>query len=113
MELKLNIYEGREIKKTYTANEYDIMFGTVEDLIQLIDIDNLKGGVNDTDFIGAVAQLLKGGFNEIKTILIELFPDVTEDELRNTKMKEVIQLIVDLVRYGFSEMMLGAKNSKN
>ena len=31
MQLNLNIYRGREVEKVYTADEYDIMFGTVED----------------------------------------------------------------------------------
>ena len=39
MDLKLNIYEKRKIVKTYTAETYDLMFGTVEDLLNIIDID--------------------------------------------------------------------------
>ena len=39
MELKLNIYNKKEIVKTYTAETYDLMFGTVEDLIDLINLD--------------------------------------------------------------------------
>ena len=38
MDLKLNIYEKRKVIKTYTAETYDLMFGTVEDLLDVMDI---------------------------------------------------------------------------
>lgn len=104
MQLNLNIYEGKEIKKVYTTNEFDIMFGTVEDLIELIDADRLSGDASDADFIGAVAILLKGGFGQVKSLLRELFPDVTDDELKRTKVKDVAQILMQVLRYGFAEM---------
>lgn len=112
MQLNLNIYKGKTIEKVHTANEFDIMFGTVEDLIALIDTDKLSGDVTDTDFIAAVAVLLKGGFGQVKNLIFELFPDVTEEELRRTKMKDVLGILVDVLKYGFSEMA-GARTSKN
>ena len=33
MELKLNIYNKKNIEKTYSTDTYDLMFGTVEDFI--------------------------------------------------------------------------------
>ena len=55
MDLKLNIYEKRKIVKTYTAETYDLMFGTVEDLLNIIDIDNIQAG-DKTELIKAVAD---------------------------------------------------------
>ncbi len=112
MQLNLNIYKGKMVEKVYTADEFDIMFGTVEDLINLIDVDRLSGNVTDTDFIGAVATLLKGGFGQVKTLLKELFPDVTDEELKRTKMKEVLAILVQVLKYGFTEMA-AAGNAKN
>ena len=112
MQLNLNIYKGKTIEKVYTANEFDIMFGIVEDLINLIDVDHLSGNVTDVEFIGAVAMLLKGGFGEVKSLLKELFPEVTDEELKRTKMKEVLNILVQVLKYGFSEMT-SASSSKN
>lgn len=112
MQLNLNIYRGRNIEKVYTANEFDIMFGTVEDLIDLIDADRLSGNVSDTDFIAAVVVLLKGGFDQVKSLLKELFPEVTDDELKRTKMKDVVHILVSVLKYGFAEMT-GASSAKN
>lgn len=111
MQLNLNIYKGKTIEKVYTANEFDIMFGTVEDLIALIDTDKLSGNVSDVDFIGAVAVLLKGGFEQVKSLMKELFPEVTDEELKRAKMKDVLSILVDVLKYGFSEMM-GASGKK-
>lgn len=111
MQFNLNIYKGKEIEKVYTANEFDIMFGTVEDLINLVDVDRLSGNVTDTDFIGAVAVLLKGGFDQVKSLLKELFPEVTDDELKRTKMKDVIGILAQVLKYGFAEM--ASASSKN
>lgn len=112
MQLNLNIYRGREIEKAYTANEYDIMFGTVEDLINLIDVDSLTGGKTDADFVGAVAALLKGGISSVRSLLKEIFPDVTDEELKRVKMKDVVAILVNVLKYGFVNMS-GASNSKN
>lgn len=112
MQLNLNIYRGREIEKVYTANEFDIMFGTVEDLVNLIDVDSLSGGKSDIDFIGAAFALLKGGVGEIRSLLKEIFPEVTDDELKRTKMKDVVAIIADVLKYGFVNMS-GASSSKN
>ena len=112
MQLNLNIYRGREIEKVYTADEYDIMFGTVEDLINLIDVDSLTGGKTDADFVGAVAALLKGGISSVRSLLKEIFPEVTDDELKRVKMKDVVATLVNVLKYGFVNMS-GASNSKN
>ena len=42
MDLKLNIYENGTVKKTYTQNQYDITFGTIENFIALIDLDKFE-----------------------------------------------------------------------
>lgn len=112
MQFNLNIYRGRDIEKVYTADEYDIMFGTVEDLINLIDVDSLTGGKTDADFVGAVAALLKGGIGEVRILLKEIFPDVTDDELKRVKMRDVVTILVNVLKYGFVNMK-GASNAKN
>lgn len=112
MQLTLKIYRNGEVEKVYTASEIDILFGTVEDLINLIDTDRLSGSRGDMDFISAVAQLLKGGFAEVKSLLKDLFPGVTDDELKRTKTKEIAQILIMVVKYSFAEMA-SAGNSKN
>lgn len=104
MELKLNIYKGREVEKTYTADEFDIMFGTVEDLIQLIDFDTFGDEVNDTQFAVAAGKMVYGAFSQVKTLLKEIFPELTDEELKRVKVKEILPLLINLVKFSFAEI---------
>ena len=37
-DIKLNIYKGKEIEKTYTCEECIIEFGVVEDIVNILDL---------------------------------------------------------------------------
>lgn len=103
MKLTLNIYKNsKEIEKTYTATECDIMFGTCENLINLMDF-NFKNDddVDNVEFISTVTNLIRGSFVEVKNVLMEVFPDVTDDELKRIKMSELVLLILDIVKFTF------------
>ena len=111
MELKLNIYEKRQVVKTYTAETYDLMFGTVEDLLELINIDNLQSG-SDVEIIKLVGNVVVKGMNIIKPLLKDIFEGLTDDELKRTKVNEIATVLIDVVKFSISEMSKGA-NGKN
>lgn len=104
MELKLNIYKGKTIEKTYKAETFDIMFGTVEDLLNIIDLEKLN---SDTE----IAKLIIKVFPLLKPLLKDVFEGVTDDELRRTKIKELIPLFVDIFVFALKE--LNNNSSKN
>lgn len=112
MDLKLNIYENGTVKKTYTQNQYDITFGTIENFIALIDLDKFEN-VDDVTFISTIAKTVIKGFGEIKELLKDVFPGLTDEDLRQAKTKEIIPIVVDIVKYTFSELSLLGDNSKN
>ena len=85
MDLKLNIYEKKKVVKTYTAETYDLMFGTVEDLIDLIDLDQLKNGT-DAEIIKLVGKVIINGMGIIKPLLKDIFEGLTDEELKKTKI---------------------------
>lgn len=113
MELKLNIYEKRKIVKTYTADTYDIMFGTLEDIIGAVDVEKLQGSAGDTEFIAAVAKIITQGFSVFKPLLKDIFDGLTDEELRNTRVKDVVPVILAVLQYAFSEMTSMGGNTKN
>ena len=43
-EIKLNIYdrETKELVKTYTTDSVELMFGTVEDILSVVDIEKIS-----------------------------------------------------------------------
>ena len=78
MDLKLNIYEKRKVIKTYTAETYDLMFGTVEDLLDVIDIDNIQSE-NKTELLKAIAKVLASSLDIVKPLLKEIFEELTDE----------------------------------
>lgn len=112
MELKLNIYKGREIEKTYTAETYDLMFGTLEDIVNLIDLDTLNSK-DSVDFVGAVAKIIVKGFDQFKPLFKDIFPGLTDEELRRVRVADLVPVVVDVVKYSFTEMFKGSTGAKN
>lgn len=94
--LTLNIYKKEnknEIEKTYTAESYRLMFGTLQDIMSVIDLDKLQSG-NEME----LAKMAIRGFDLIAPILQDVFPELTSDELRRTSTSDLIPLIVDIAR---------------
>lgn len=108
MELKLNIYNKKEIVKTYTNDTYDLMLGTVEDFLDLINLDELKTGT-DTEIIKLVGKACMKGMDTIKTLLKDVFEDLTDEELKNTKISEISAVLINIVKYSVSEISKGAR----
>lgn len=107
MELKLNIYNGREIEKTYTANTYDLMFGTAEDLIEIIEPEMLFSD-NKFDVGTAIMKLLRGGMDQLRPIFMEVFPGLTAGELRRTKVTDLVIVCKGIMKYSIDEMKMAA-----
>lgn len=111
--LKLNVYEHKKIAKTYTAETYDLLFGTVEDIINLIDVNIFKDGIDQKEFTNAVLILIVKGFDLFKPLLKDIFDGLTDDELRNVKVAEIVPVIVDVIKYAFSQMSIDGGTGKN
>lgn len=94
--LKLNIYKAdnkNEIERTFTAEGYDLMLGTLQDIMAIIDIDKINSG-NEME----LAKMAIRGFDQIAPILRDVFPEVTTEELRRTKTRELVPLFVALTK---------------
>lgn len=111
MDLKLNIYEKRKVIKTHTAETYDLMFGTVEDLLDVMDIDNIQAD-NRTELLKAVAKVLAHSMDIVKPLLKDVFEGLTDEELRNTKISEIVDALSNIVTYSINQITKG-NNGKN
>lgn len=96
--LKLNIYKTengvKTIEKTYEAAEYELMFGTVEDFLNLLNVDGAK---NNNDLNMMILKNVGSCFTKIKPLLQEVFPGLTDDELSRTKIKEIVAVIMGIL----------------
>lgn len=106
MELKINIYNKKEITKTYTNDTYDLMFGTVEDFMDLINVDELKTG-SDQEIIMLVGKAVPKGMGTIKALLKDVFEGMTDEELKHTKVKEITKVLVNIVKSSITEIRKG------
>ncbi|MCQ2978210.1 MAG: hypothetical protein MJ245_00230 [Clostridia bacterium] len=111
MELKLNIYNKKEIVKTYTAETYDLMFGTVEDLIGLIDLDTIQTG-SDNELFKLILDVVIKGFDVIKPLIKDIFDGVTDEELRNVHTADIASVLVEVVKFTIVQATKGG-NGKN
>lgn len=109
--MKLNIYENKKVVKTYEAESYDLMFGTVEDVMTIFKVDDLKTG-SDVELIRMVGTALPRCINTVKPLLKDIFDGLTDEELKKTKMKEIVIVIIDVIKFAFDQMSIGF-DSKN
>lgn len=114
MELKLNIYENGKIVKTYRANDFTLMTGICEDIINIVDVDKLTSGKLDDQTLGIeIIKIVAKSFSKFRPFLQDVFDGLTDDEYRKTSIKEVAGVIITIVKYTISELYSVGNNSKN
>jgi len=106
----LNIYDKKQIVKTYEADAYDLMFGVLEDVAAVVKLDELKEG-SDAEIIKLIGGAVLASMDTVKDLLKDIFDGVTDDELRNTRISEIAAVLLDVVKYTIKK--LGTLKSKN
>lgn len=96
--MKLNIYEKRKIVKTYEVQEYDLLFGTIEDVAAVVDFDKLETG-SDAEIIKMVGKLVMSSMDLVKDLLKDIFEGLTDEEIRHTRTSEIAAVMIDVVIY--------------
>lgn len=109
--MKLNIYEKKQVVKTYTADEYDLMFGTIEDVAEAVKLDEMKTG-DDMEILKLVGNLVSGSKETVKDLLQDIFEGLSDEEIKHTKVKEIARVFVDVVRITIESLAKGM-NEKN
>lgn len=108
MELTLKIYNGRNVVKEYKAETIDFSFGVVEDVLDALDFENMN---SQTEIAGMIIKASK----QLKPLLKDIFDGVTDDEIRNTRMQNLIEVFKGLYVYAMQELgrTAAAGNEKN
>lgn len=108
MELTLKIYDGKKVIKTYTAETIDFSFGVVEDILDALNFESMKTG----DKAELAAMIIKCS-KQLKPFLMDIFDGVTAEEIRNTRMQNLIEIFRGLYQYATEELGAAAGNEKN
>lgn len=109
MSLILNVYNPntKEIEKTYTAETVDIMFGTIEDIIDIIDINDIENRMT-------WAKIVVLSIKKLRPLLKDVFIGLTDEELKCTKVNEIVPLFKEIFSFLVTEIKgLNGSNSKN
>lgn len=108
MNLVLKIYDksGKTVIKSYESTTYDLMFGTVMNLMELLKIEEID---NQMEMLKTIHK----AWDEIKSVLSGVFPEVTEDDWKHVKVKELLPIIVEIAKFSVTEMFTIPIDSKN
>lgn len=106
--IKLNIYDKNDktkVEKTLEAEGYELMLGTVEDFMDIIDIDKL-GDQKE------LAKMVVMSYSQLKPLIMDIFPELQNDEYRRIKVSELVRLVVQIGTAVVENLDL-VKSSKN
>ena len=100
MELKLVTYKKengkRIVDKTFCASEYTLSFGTIE---------NLTRCKTDDDLLMWCGKAVLQGFDQIAPLMLDIFEDLTVEQLKTAATKDIAKVIIGVMKYTFSEIM--------
>ena len=105
LELQIKNKKG-EIIKTVEANTFDVYFGTINNLMELLDINE-----NTSSF--EVLKKISTAWHEITSLLGEIFPDMAEKDWELVRVNDLVPIVLQVVRYTFLEIMTIPSDSKN
>lgn len=106
-ELTLVLKDNKgNIVKTVKATTLEIRFGTIDKLMELLDIDE-----NTTSF--ELLKKVSTAWKELVEILNGVFPDMGKEDWNLVKINDLIPLLLQIIKYTFSEIMGVPSNSKN
>ena len=106
-ELRLVIKDrNSEIIKSVRARSFDIRFGTIDNLMGLLNIDE-----NTTSF--ELLKKISTTWNEVTTLLDDIFPDMTKEDWKLVRINDLIPVVLQVIKYTFTEIMTIPSDAKN
>lgn len=110
--MKLNIYKGDEIVKTYEKDSYHLRFGVVEDVAQAVNLDELKEGT-EAEILRMIAKLVVTSIDTIKGLMKDIFPGLTDEEIRDCSVDEMAMVIFEVIEFTIKQLNIRGNKSKN
>ena len=99
MKLEINVYDEKgKVTKTASAETVDLEFGAIRAIMELLKVDK----------IGDTAELLStvyAAWEQITGILNRCFPDMEYNDWDHVKLKELIPVILSILKYSFAEIL--------
>ena len=107
MKLYLNVYdEKNEVKKTCEAQTVDLEFGTVRSLMKVLNVDKMN---DSTELLSSVY----GAWEQVTGVLNRCFPDMEPEDWEHVKVKELLPVVLNILKASFTEILSIPKDPKN
>jgi hypothetical protein len=106
MSLKLPIYRNGVIEKTYEVENFRIPYGVIQDVLHLVEVDKLNDEM-------AIAGMLLEAFDLVDPLLKDLFPGLTDDDLRHADFVDIGLVFTGVARYAIEKLSKGLKRGGN
>lgn len=97
--IKLNVYDASgKVTKTVEARMIDLEFGTIRSLMELLRVDSLDDTMQ-------LMQTIYSAWDELTGILDQCFPEMNYSDWDHVKLKELVPLVIDILKFSFSEIL--------
>ena len=106
-ELNINVYDkAGKITKTATAKLIDLEFGTIRSIMQILNVENI-------DNTAELLNVLYGAWDQVTAVLSQCFPDMTDEDWEHVKLKELMPVMIRILKYSFTEILSIPQDPKN
>ena len=113
-EVVLNIYNKDKIEKTFKTKDIYINTGIVETIFDLVDIDKLMNKSTSQEDLGReLLKVIVKGWGSFKEVIKQIFPDLTEEDWKKTRLNEVTSIIITILQNALSSLNDIGGNEKN
>lgn len=105
--LVLHVYDKEgNLTKTCEAQAPRLKFGAIRSLMQILKIDD----VEDT---GELLATIYGAWEQVTAVLSQCFPEMEEEDWEYVELKELIPVVVTILRSTFAEILSIPNDPKN
>lgn len=107
VKLTLNVYDEKgKVKKMCEAQTVDLEFGTVRSLMKVLNVDKMD---DSTELLSSVY----GAWEQVTGVLNRCFPDMEPEDWEHVKVKELLPVVLNILKASFAEILSIPKDPKN
>lgn len=114
MELKISIIDNKgNVEKTYSTQDFRLTMGVCEDILAIIDIDKMAkvDKLSDEEAEAVFLPMVMKLYGEFRPIIMQVFPDLTEEEYRRADTSEVAGTVWKIVQYTMAQLFTVAEKN--
>ena len=107
MELKIDIIDSRgNVEKTYSTQSFRLTMGVCEDILAIVDVDKMArlDKLSDEEAEATFLPMVVKLYGEFRPIMMQVFPELTEDEYRRADTSDVAGSVWKVVQYTMTQL---------